>query len=99
LSGNEQTQIHAKVGQPVTISHDVNPSTGYVWHPLYNAAEATLLDRGFAATPGAMGAASIEHFVFTPHKIGSVELAFDLRRPWEQNARERRKYRLTVTTD
>jgi predicted secreted protein len=94
---SDHVTVAAQVDQPVVLTLQVNPTTGYLWHPIFDEAVVVLQDRRFERTSNAVGSAGTELFTFIPKRAGRAEIMFDLRRPWEQNAREHRHYTLEVT--
>lgn len=92
----DAVSLPATLGQPVVVSLDVNAATGFLWQPVFNAEEVTLEERHVSPPQATPGAATRESFHFVPLRTGKVRIVFELRRPWEQDAREQRVYLLDV---
>lgn len=88
--------LAATLGQPVVVSLDVNPTTGYLWQPVFNSEEMTLQERHLSPPPATPGAATTESFQFVPQRSGQLRIVFELRRTWEREAREQRVCLLDV---
>ena len=94
--GADVVTLPATLGQPVAVSLDVNPTTGYLWEPVFDVREMTLQDRHMSPPPATPGAATTESFQFVPKRTGPLRIVFELRRPWEREAQEERVYLLDV---
>jgi inhibitor of cysteine peptidase len=73
------------MGQISEVRLPSNPSTGYRWALMEASTDLlNLLDHGFVAGRNDMvGAPGEERWTFQAVKIGSGELRFEYRRPWE----------------
>lgn len=73
------------MGQIAEVRLPSNPSTGYRWALMEASTDLiTLLDHGFVAGRTDMvGAPGEERWTFQAMRVGSGELRFEYRRPWE----------------
>ena len=90
--------IHARVGEPFTISIPANPTTGYNWTADY---DYVLLDEGNAiyemSPSGALGSGGTYVFVFTPMKPGKTTIYFVYKRSWENIVADTRSFLVDIS--
>jgi inhibitor of cysteine peptidase len=97
-SANNST-LDVKIGQPVVINLEGNPSTGYTW-------EAKDLDTGMfqqvgqvefkSARPGLLGSGGTQTLTFKALKAGSGKIELVYHRPWETDIAPTKTFTLTV---
>jgi predicted secreted protein len=90
--------IHARVGEPFTISIPANPTTGYNWTADY---DYVLLDEGNAiyerSPSGALGSGGTSVFVFKPLKPGKTTIYFVYKRSWENIVADTRSFLVDIS--
>jgi inhibitor of cysteine peptidase len=98
ISANNQS-LDVKVGQPLVIELDGNPTTGYTW-------EAKDLDTGMfqqvgkvefkSANPGLVGSGGTQTLTFKALQAGSGKLELVYHRPWEPDIAPTKTFTITV---
>jgi predicted secreted protein len=90
--------IHARVGEPFTISIPANPTTGYNWTADY---DYVLLAQGTAiyemSPSRALGSGGTSVFVFTPMKPGKTTIYFVYKRSWENIVADTRSFLVDIS--
>ncbi|MBB6402977.1 protease inhibitor I42 family protein [Arthrobacter sp. AZCC_0090] len=98
--------ITVKSGELFIIELPANPSTGYQWSVVDVPHALELVEEHFtpaitgttaAGVPAAVGSGGIHTFNFMANGTGEVEIQFDLKRVWESEAIERRKFTVLVS--
>jgi predicted secreted protein len=81
-------ELHANVGQDITIALDGNRSTGYSWK-LATKLDSKLMKKVSetytSKNPGTPGAGESNLFIFHCNGKGSATIVFNYARPWEKN--------------
>ncbi len=94
----EAELIHARVGEPFTISLPANPTTGYNWNADYDyvllSLESSDFERGSSK---AFGAGGTSVFVFKPLKPGKTTIYFVYKRSWENIVADTRAFYVDIT--
>ena len=88
--------IKAAPGETFVIALAGNPTTGFVWEPEFDARQLKLLSREFQPPSEAIGAGGEERFHFQALGSGETEVLFKLRRAWEPEARERKRFQIAI---
>ena len=88
--------IEAAQGETFVIALAGNPTTGFVWEPEFDTRRLKLLSREFQPQGARIGAGGEERFQFQALGSGETEVRFELRRAWEPQARERKRFRIAI---
>jgi predicted secreted protein len=88
--------VDAKVEKTFELALRSHMTSGYQWHPLFDASKLALVGRRRVANMRSFGAAGQEIFKFRPLARGDVGISFELMRPLEGSAVDRRDYRVHV---
>ena len=90
--------IHARVGEPFTISIPANPTTGYTWTADYDYVLLALGNATYERSPsGALGSGGTYVFVFTPMKPGKTTIYFVYKRSWENIVADTRSFLVDIS--
>lgn len=73
-----------------------NPTTGYVWQADVDTRYLELTEKGFELESAAIGAGGREVFRFRAREVGRTEILFAYRRPWEESARDTRRFEVVI---
>ena len=84
------------LGKTFEIKVESNPSTGFVWEPIYDGEFLDLLGEEFEKTTDRIGAGGVSEFSFIPLRIGRTHLTMQLSRPWETEAANRLEYDIEI---
>jgi predicted secreted protein len=90
------TTIDVELGKTFEIKVESNPSTGYVWEPIYDAEFLDLLGEEFEKRSDRIGSSGTSEFSFIPLRMGRTHLTMQLRRPWETEAANRLEYDIEI---
>lgn len=89
------TALPAVAGEPFSVSLDEPVSSGYRWEVEAADPGLELVSETFERPPGGeVGGTGVRRFTFRAREAGAYGLALRLRRPWEEDPRERRAYRV-----
>ena len=93
----QENVLKTTINHPVTISLPANLTTGFAWEidfidPVLECHQLSYKKRGEA-----LGAGGIQKFEVRARKSGEYAINFKLKRSWEKNVRETRKYYIIVT--
>jgi predicted secreted protein len=89
--------INATAGEVFEVRLAGNPTTGFLWEAKVDANALELVSQGFEPAGEAVGAGGQEVFRFHALAAGETQIAFAYRRPWYREARETRRFRVTIT--
>ena len=88
--------IQIAVDQVFCIGVRGNPTSGYLWEARVDGHHLELHEQAYE--PGqAVGAGGQETFHFRTLEVGETEILLEYRRPWEQKARDSRRFRVNIT--
>ncbi|MDQ7793642.1 MAG: protease inhibitor I42 family protein [bacterium] len=73
-------------GQTITLTLEANPSTGYAWSVECDGTVVELIRQEYESRSNLPGAPGVESFTFRGVAPGRVDVAFNYRRNWEQEA-------------
>ena len=92
VDGQQWGQLSVAQGQPVKLTVNENPTTGYEWTMTANECGTRLTSLGDTYTRSAsndmmMGAGGVKTFSFqaASNAAGNCNMRFVLKRPWEQD--------------
>ncbi len=82
------SQVKVKLGDPIVINLESNPSTGYTWETI--DLDKTILEQAGDPTfkssdPGVVGSGGTLTLTFKTLKAGTATLKLVYQRPWETN--------------
>ncbi len=94
------SQVNVKVGEPIVISLESNPSTGYTWEA--KDLDTTIFrlagDPTFVSSdPGVVGSGGVLTLTFIVVKEGTANLKLVYQRPWETNVEPINTFEITVS--
>ena len=90
------TRMDVELGKTFGIEVESNPSTGYVWEPIFDKEFLDLLGEEFERRSDRIGAGGTSEFSFIPLRIGRTHLTMQLRRPWETEAADILEYDIEI---
>lgn len=98
MQGVEETTgaIRVAADEVFVIELRGNPTTGYVWQADVDARYLELTEKEFELEGEAIGAGGREVFHFRAREAGRTEIVFAYRRPWEESARDTRRFEVVV---
>jgi inhibitor of cysteine peptidase len=93
------SQVKVKVGDPIVISLESNPSTGYTWEAL--DLDKTIFEQAGDPTfkssdPGVVGSGGTLTLTFNTVKAGTATLKLVYQRPWETNVEPTNTFAIEV---
>jgi predicted secreted protein len=88
----------AEVGTTFDIRLEGSPTTGYRWEARSVPALVELVDHRLEPDLKRAGGRATYRFTFQAKRPGSARLEFVYKRPWEDEARERREFIVLVTS-
>ena len=87
--------IHVATDQIFAIEVAGNPTSGYLWEARFDGHHLELQAQAYE--PGkAVGAGGRETLSFRALKAGETEVLLEYRRPWEQEVRDSRRFRVEI---
>ena len=89
--------IHTVVGETFALALASNPTTGYTWQIAADPRYLELVAQEFEVEGKAVGAGGREVFRFHALEIGKTEIDLEYRRPWGKEARDTKRFRVTIT--
>lgn len=88
-------RVSASAGDFIVIRLSENPTTGYRWH-VDTAGSLRLVEDGFTAASGALGAGGERVFRFAAMAPGISMVEVTLRRSWEVGTAAQAQFRVMV---
>ncbi len=89
-------ELNAKLNQPFEIALASKALSGYEWKPVFNTVGLKLLGMRHVRGKQTFGASGKEVFKFKAVKPGNYDICFELKRPFENSAVERKNFALHV---
>ena len=80
-----QNANQMKVGEIKTIELTSIPTSGYLWEYELSSKELVEIDSELIANNKVLGGKAVEIFKIKALKKGSINIVFNLRRPWEKD--------------
>ena len=84
----------------ILIALESNPTTGYSWQASFDTTTLELIEQtyelGEFAKEGVVGAGGTELFRFKALEKGTVQIAFDYQRPWEDESIDQKTFTVEV---
>jgi inhibitor of cysteine peptidase len=90
------TTMDVELGKEFHIDVESNPSTGYVWEPVYEKEFLDLIGEEFERRSNAIGSGGILELSFVPLKTGKTQVILQLMRPWEKRPEETREFKIEI---
>lgn len=86
---NNQMNVH--VNEKFVINLTSNPSTGYLWTPIYNKKYIKGVSNTFTPNKNSdiVGGAGVQRMVFLPTNAGETTIIFKYFRPWDKQHPDR----------
>jgi inhibitor of cysteine peptidase len=93
-------QVKVKLGDPIVINLESNPSTGYTWETI--DLDKTIFEQAGDPTfkssdPGVVGSGGTLTLTFNTVKAGTATLKLVYQRPWETNVEPTSTFAVEVT--
>jgi inhibitor of cysteine peptidase len=88
--------IAVSAGETFAVSLPANPTTGYTWQLDTESRYLEVEEERYNAG-SAPGAAGVQVFELRARNPGETEVACQYRRPWQEAARETRRFRVEIT--
>lgn len=90
-----ENRLDAVAGESFGVALDEPVSSGYRWEVEASDSGLELVAETFEPPPGGeVGGTGVRRFTFRAREPGTYGLTLRLRRPWEDDPRERRAYRV-----
>ncbi len=90
------TPIHVAAGETFILALAGNPTTGYTWQVIVDAQYLEILGQEFEPHGTGVGAGGVEVFRLRALAAGESEIACEYRRPWDREARDTKRFRVTI---
>jgi predicted secreted protein len=88
--------IRGKIGTPVVLELESNPTTGYRWELVFDESRLRLIKREYQPATKKIGGSGVERFTLQPLVRGETTIRAEYKRPWETSSIEHREFSVRI---